>query len=145
MEEQKQTGTAVTAEGNTSSNGTWPDVSYFMAICILLALTYFFPSCYPVRDFIRQFTTVEEAKVQSLQGMNSTDIRVKIGKPDRVEFNSKSSPASNQSDSKNDSSSSDEVVEIWRYYRKVPHPASGVKRDLELEIQNGICKKVSLR
>jgi hypothetical protein len=145
MEEQKQTETSATAEVNTSSDGMWTDISQIMRIGIMLAVIYFLPSCYPVRDFIRQFTTVEEAKVQSLQGMMSTDIRVKIGKPDRVEFNSKSSAASNRNDARNDSSSSNELIEIWRYYRKVPHTASGVKRDLELEIQNGICKKVSLR
>lgn len=149
MEEQKITEKNESETGSSATDETIREFLSYIGICIVLALSYFFSACQPIRDFVRQFSTVDETKIQSFVGMNSTDIRAKLGKPDRVVFRSNSSPFSNSNKSNNRTNSdgngsTNNGVEIWTYYGKVPHKASGLKRNLELEIQDGICKTVEL-
>ncbi|HBJ34179.1 MAG TPA: hypothetical protein DDZ51_05325 [Planctomycetaceae bacterium] len=91
------------------------------------------------KEIVAGFQTISDTDTDSLINLSTQRLRQKLGKPYRVDF-----PRRQLVLQRGQDSGSDTPDEIWVYYRKVKHKASGAKMNLSCEIKHGKCVGVKI-
>jgi hypothetical protein len=86
------------------------------------------------KEIIAGFDTISDAETDSLIGLSTSELRQRLGKPNNVKF-----PTKYSLEPRTPATTKVKSDEIWVYFNKVKHKASGTTMSLSCDIRDGKC------